>query len=432
MPSSVRSDGGSSSKSGGSGRRSTSGLSSNRQDLICSVKYTNNLPDIPFDPKFLVYPFEQNRFVQYNTTSLESKHKHELMTEVDLGVPINLIDPAIYTQSDLPYQLDPKDEELLEEETPAPAESKRARQHAKTFSWLRKTEYISSEYARTTHIGAESSENKIGLGSRGRDRQSIHMDLYKDKNSQIIAIENTFEAAKEEIKCHYSKQNMEPEWIRPLFPDFGNWNLACTHVIFDSNPQARLETNATPNTSGAIMRAMTDERDNEEYIAFFLPTPDTIEKRKEDEAEERNYLEGQEYMYKLEREYNWSFLNKVKGYEDSYFFVMKDDCIFYNELSSRIKLNKRRGRRRTDLSSTMAVTHRDMTEEEIDRQDLRMMQLDDALDEADIDEGNEYLDFEVTGEPMKTEDKDTGDVELSQDLVQSSDNEFSLSPSDDD
>ena len=399
MPS-VRSDGGSSAKSGGSSRRSTSGLSSNRQDLICSVKYTNNLPDIPFDPKFLVYPFEPNRFIQYNTTSLESKHKHELMTEVDLGVPINLIDPSIYAQSDLPYQLDPKDEELLEEETPAPAESKRARQHAKTFSWLRKTEYISSEYARTTHIGAESSENKIGLGSKGRDRHSIHTDLYKDKDSQISAIENTFETAKDDIKFHYNKPGMEPEWVRPVFPDFGNWNLACTHVIFDSNPQAKQEAEMNIGVTGAIMRAMTDERDNEEYIAYFLPTPETIEKRIEDDNQNQNYLDGQDYIYKLEREYNWSFLNKVKGYEDSYFFVMKDDCVFYNELSSRIKLNKRRGRGRADGLSTMAVTHRELTEEEINRQDLRLMQLDDALDEADMDGSSGSLDLEVTGEPM--------------------------------
>ena len=399
MPS-VRSDGGSSTRSAGSVRRSSSGLSSNRQDLICSVKYTNNLPDIPFDPKFLVYPFDPNRFIQYNTTSLESKHKHELMTEVDLGVPINLIDPSIYVRSDLPYQLDPKDEELLEEETPAPAESKRALQHAKTFSWLRKTEYISSEYARTTHIGAESSENKIGLGGRGRDRLSIHTDLYKDKDSQISAIENTFEAAKEEIKFHYSKQGLEAEWVRPVYPDFGNWNLSCTHVIFDSNPRATQDTSANLNTSGAIMRAMTDERDNEEYIAYFLPTPDTIERRTEDENGDRNYLEGQEYIYKLEREYNWSFLNKVKGHEDSYFFVMKDDCVFYNELGSRIKLNKRRGRGKTEGLSSMAVTHRELTEEEIDRQDQKLMQLDDALDEGDPDGSSVSLDFEVTGEPM--------------------------------
>ena len=39
-------------------------LSFNRNDLLCSVKYRNTLPDIPFDPKFLSYPFEPQRFVK--------------------------------------------------------------------------------------------------------------------------------------------------------------------------------------------------------------------------------------------------------------------------------------------------------------------------------------------------------------------------------
>lgn len=35
-------------------------------------------------------------FIQYNPTSLERSHKHELLTEVDLGVPIDLILPETY------------------------------------------------------------------------------------------------------------------------------------------------------------------------------------------------------------------------------------------------------------------------------------------------------------------------------------------------
>ena len=32
-----------------------------RSDLIARVKYCNTLPDIPFDPKFITYPFDSNR-----------------------------------------------------------------------------------------------------------------------------------------------------------------------------------------------------------------------------------------------------------------------------------------------------------------------------------------------------------------------------------
>ena len=36
------------------------------------------------------------RFVQYKPTSLEKNYRHELLTEVDLGVNIDLIDPGTY------------------------------------------------------------------------------------------------------------------------------------------------------------------------------------------------------------------------------------------------------------------------------------------------------------------------------------------------
>lgn len=32
-----------------------------RSDLVCKVKYCNMLPDIPFDLKFLAYPFNASR-----------------------------------------------------------------------------------------------------------------------------------------------------------------------------------------------------------------------------------------------------------------------------------------------------------------------------------------------------------------------------------
>lgn len=46
------------------------------------------------------------RFVQYKPTSLEKNYKHEMLTEVDLGVNIDLIDPDTYA-------LDPNGEYLI-------------------------------------------------------------------------------------------------------------------------------------------------------------------------------------------------------------------------------------------------------------------------------------------------------------------------------
>lgn len=107
-----------------------------QKQLVGRVRYSNTLPDIPFDPKFISYPFEANRFVQYNPTSLERNFKFDLLTEHDLGVGIDLINPDAYA-IDPAVVVDIEDERLLEEETSSSTDSKRSRHHNKAVSWLR-------------------------------------------------------------------------------------------------------------------------------------------------------------------------------------------------------------------------------------------------------------------------------------------------------
>ncbi|KAJ8308672.1 hypothetical protein KUTeg_013546 [Tegillarca granosa] len=100
------------------------GTGERRSELVCRVKYNNTLPDIPFDPKFITYPFESNRFVDYKPTSLERSYKYDLLTEHDLGVTIDLINPDTYKVDPDGYQ-DPEDERLLEEDLGTPQDTKR-------------------------------------------------------------------------------------------------------------------------------------------------------------------------------------------------------------------------------------------------------------------------------------------------------------------
>ena len=84
------------------------------------------------------------------------------------------------------------------------------------------------------------------------------------------------------------------------------------------------------------------DENNEQFVAYFLPTPETMTKRKEDIKAGIEYREDDElvappppeslmrscymimcmcffrYEYKLTREYNWNVKNKAsKGYEVS-------------------------------------------------------------------------------------------------------------------
>lgn len=94
--------------------------------------------------------------------------------------------------------------------------------------------------------------------------------------------------------------------------------------------------------SQAMIRGVQDLT-GEQFVAYFLPTQETLKKRKRDEEDGVEYLDSEEYEYSMAREYNWNVKNKAsKGYEESYFFLFKNDGVYYNELETRVRLSKRR------------------------------------------------------------------------------------------
>uniref|UniRef100_Q8N7H5-2 Isoform 2 of RNA polymerase II-associated factor 1 homolog n=1 Tax=Homo sapiens TaxID=9606 RepID=Q8N7H5-2 len=348
-----------------------------RSGVVCRVKYCNSLPDIPFDPKFITYPFDQNRFVQYKATSLEKQHKHDLLTEPDLGVTIDLINPDTY-RIDPNVLLDPADEKLLEEEIQAPTSSKRSQQHAKVVPWMRKTEYISTEFNRYG-ISNEKPEVKIGVSVK---QQFTEEEIYKDRDSQITAIEKTFEDAQKSM------------WINP-----------CAQVIFDSDPAPKDTSGAAAleMMSQAMIRGMMDEEGNQ-FVAYFLPVEETLKKRKRDQEEEMDYAPDDVYDYKIAREYNWNVKNKAsKGYEENYFFIFREgDGVYYNELETRVRLSKRRAKAgvQSGTNALLVVKHRDMNEKELEAQEARKAQLENHEPEEEEEEEMETEEKEAGGSVM--------------------------------
>ncbi|KAK7104711.1 RNA polymerase II-associated factor 1 homolog [Littorina saxatilis] len=380
-----------------------------RSDLVCRVKYNNTLPDIPFDPKFITYPFESNRFYQYNPTSLERSFKYDLLTEHDLDVTIDLINPDTYKIDPNAYP-DVEDEKLLEDELNTPSDSKRSRHHNTNVSWLRKTEYISTEYNRFMQK-SDKSESKVGFKMKQQMREE---DLYKDRDSQITAIQATFDRAKDPITKHYSKPGVTPVEVLPVYPDFKLWKLPFAQVLFDSDPAAdRVSKDIhvqAEEMSQAMIRGAVDES-GEQFVAYFLPTEETMGKRKADFEETVDYTPDQVYEYLLAREYNWNVKNKLsKGYEETYFFVFREDGVFYNELETRVRLSKRRklGSQRMP-KSWLEVKHRELNSKEEQAQEVRMTMLEPPQEEEEeeemqVDEGEKASDQEFKSGSEKGSD----------------------------
>lgn len=180
----------------------------------------------------------------------------------------------------------------------------------------------------------EKVEAKVGFSMKKALKEE---NVYMDHESQIRAIEKTFADAKKPITEHYSKKGVTPVEIMPVLPDFKVWKYPCAQVMFDANPaptekplQVQIE-----EMSQAMIRGVMDET-GEQFVAYFLPTGDTLTKRARDASNGIEYDDEEEYDYKMTRQYHWNVKSKAsKGYEENYFVVFRDDAVYYNELETR-------------------------------------------------------------------------------------------------
>jgi len=113
-----------------------------------------------------------------------------------------------------------------------------------------------------------------------------------DKESQIAAINKTFKDAKKPITSHPGKRGVTPVQVLEVFPDFSLWKYPFAQVQFDADPapMSRLE-----EMSQAMIRGVMDEN-GEQFVAYFLPSQETLEKRRRDKEQGVDYVEGNKIM----------------------------------------------------------------------------------------------------------------------------------------
>jgi len=232
-------------------------------DFLCVLKFHNRVPDVPYDMKFLKYPFERDRFIKYKPTSLERYYMHDILTDVDQGLDIDLIDPEAYTFPEhLPFvPLTAEDRALLPEHVD---QQLSLQQHTKSGSvrtppttlkmspserstaaplsppeathtqvpkskpaapWLRKTIYAQDAGSMPTATAQSTRDMPL------EERQVHRVPLAQ----QIERIERGFAKA-QEPPIHPQDPRLTPIAILPVVPDFTLWCNTYQEVIFDTDP----------------------------------------------------------------------------------------------------------------------------------------------------------------------------------------------------
>ncbi|KAJ1354457.1 hypothetical protein KIN20_011399 [Parelaphostrongylus tenuis] len=191
-------------------------------DFICKSRVRNRLPDVPFNGKFLPCPFGGlERFIDYKPTSLEMGYKYDIQCEMDMGLNLDLVDPNTYkVNPNMETQLTEKDAILLEDEDSNAEQIKRSAQHSKVVPWMRKTQYISSEFERFG-VAADRQEIKVGYDLK---KKKENLNIFRGRQSQINLIKKSFENVKVPVCEHFSKKGVTAVKEIPILPDFEDSN----------------------------------------------------------------------------------------------------------------------------------------------------------------------------------------------------------------
>lgn len=352
------------------------------KDYIHHKIYANSLSEVPFDPKFVDFTFDPDRFVKFKATSLEKNAKHDLKTESHMGISVDLIntDDFQVTENDMDdgYVVeDEKDRALLREDKHmTDQEARRVQLHNQSMTFFHRTQYISSEF---------KSTNKL----KQDEAPAVQRDpvVNMDAADEVAEIERMFAAANGPIPKHPLKPKLKPVSNWPVYPDFKFFGNLYTQMTFESNPNpsdvGSTDEKGAPlpkECESGILLGMMDEED--QYASYFAPTKATVEKKhsllKQTLEDEEDYGE---YAYKFQKDYAWHVIPTDEEDKSIYFSFREDKqneqhAVYYNQLQAKIKLQSRRKGSHLGVKyEDVMVTNRELNAVETAEKEERMQVL---------------------------------------------------------
>lgn len=219
--------------------------------FLAHIRFKNDLPEIPSDPKMLVSQIQPETLAQFSLTALERQAKRDLLAAP--AILISPLDTERYQVPDQPAQLEAADLALLKEEARAvglaggpmaPPPPDRHKGYAvraagmsmDKCSWLMRTTYISSADNRVFQkqglpekmvLQAKAAERRAA-GVREPDDEDRELN---DRGAQIVAIEASFAEA-QRPPVHARNPALKPVEILPVLPDVEAWSNKYFCTIF--------------------------------------------------------------------------------------------------------------------------------------------------------------------------------------------------------
>ncbi|GBG34948.1 RNA polymerase II-associated factor 1-like [Hondaea fermentalgiana] len=242
-------------RGGGGGGGGGKGQGNKERKFLVELKYRNELPPPPCDPKFLKIPSQVESMFKYHFSSMERSYRHKIYLKPTIGPAVNLMDPRTAELDGV--KLSAADRRLLRRDTEDDFANANGaggegplrrigndmsqRNTHKTMAvrankhWLRKTEYIDNNQFQMSHRAMSMlQENNQRMSALMQRKKQVEGN--RSLKPKTERIEDQFAKART-LPVHQSNPNLKPVRIFNIEPDM-EFNLQRVYHISFSDESA--------------------------------------------------------------------------------------------------------------------------------------------------------------------------------------------------
>jgi hypothetical protein len=194
-----------------------------KEDLICPVEFTNTLPALPLDPKLMIYPFDDDFLTAFDVTngvSADAAVPYELHSQANLGLQINIIDPAVYEVPRDAPPLDPADAEIMSDAYAKPAAARGgaggpAEEERLSVEWLMQSSLMHLDPFDSVYKHADvNATASLALASKKAAMDHAYRGSRADRIAASFAA-----VASDVVLRHPARPELEPRRMWEVIPD---------------------------------------------------------------------------------------------------------------------------------------------------------------------------------------------------------------------
>ncbi|KAH7479103.1 hypothetical protein PRIC1_009344 [Phytophthora ramorum] len=346
-----------------------------QSEFLASLEFRNSLPDIPFDTKFVKYPHEPERLIKYKPNTLEMDYTYEIHEEPNLGLTIDLIDPAKYEAPTDPEPLEVGDEQALMMKEDHMGTKGRSKVRP-TVSWLRRTEYMGNDLYDSVHKFKSEAEIQSALreGTENALAEVVSVTLEDRAEASFRDINDP----KLLVHPHSKRKKIAKVW--DVFPDQLLSANKYAILSYDILPSEDVKSKGITSREDRALLCGVNKKTQagKELIQGSILLPNgSAEEEDSSDREKFSYL--REYLMAVES------LDSRESQHVMFMLDPESDHFTYSDVLNRIQLRKTKMTGEEKRRHGAVVYRRDYSEVETDRRTQDLFECggvyDDQLDD---------------------------------------------------